>query len=69
MHFCEIILKYGHLPKKRCRFKVLAAILYSSGIILAIMVKRHVRNIPLELFQNKAIDLGVDVISRLFSIF
>ena len=50
-HFCEIILKSGHLPKRRYCFKVF--LLFRSGChfvewqgkILAILVKGHKRNI------------------------
>ena len=51
-HFCEIILKSGHWPWRRCHLKVfllvLAAILFWG--VEPISVKGHPRNISVKLF-------------------
>ena len=45
-HFCEIILKSGHWPRRRCCLKVFyfssgGHFVQQSGIILAILVKGY----------------------------
>ena len=65
--FCEIILKSGPWPRRRCCLKsflffALDAILFSgTGTILAISVEGHSRNIPVTLFQTPLTGLGGDV--------
>ena len=56
-HFCEIILKLGHWPRRRCRLKVFFFIFSFGGdfvqqsrTILAILVESHPRNISVKLF-------------------
>ena len=64
----EIILKWAHWPRRRCRFKCFS--IFSSGghfvqrsrTILAILVKGHPRNIPVKLFWNLPTGLGGDVV-------
>ena len=68
-HFCEIILKSGHWPMRKCHLKVFS--IFSSGghivqwskTILAILVEGHPSNISV-IFFNRAIGLGGDVIRR-----
>ena len=60
-HFCEIILKSGHLPSRRFRLNLfsildLAAILISGTIL----VDGFPRNISVKVILNRAIGLGVD---------
>ena len=50
-HFCKIIFKSDHWSRGSCYLNVflfiaLAAILFSSGLILAILVEGHPRNNP-----------------------
>ena len=57
-HFCEIILKLGHWPRRICCLKGFYLFIFlfcghfvqHSGIILAILVGGHVRNISVKLF-------------------
>ena len=58
-HFCGIILKSGHWPKRRCHLKLFFFFsIFSSGdhfvqrnrTILAILVEGHSRNISVKLF-------------------
>ena len=53
-YFCEIILKSGHWPRRRCGLNVfpfLALVaIFSAGTILAIFVEGHLRNISMKLF-------------------
>ena len=61
-HSCEIILKSGHWPKRRCRLKVFffffffsifssgSHFVHRSGTILAILVEGYPRNISVKLF-------------------
>ena len=54
--FCEIILKSGHWPRRRCHLKFLS--IFSSGghfvqwsrMILATLVECHPRNASVKLF-------------------
>ena len=58
-HFCEIISKSVHRFSRRSRLKLFS--IYSpgghfvqqSGTVSAILVDSHLRNIPVELFQNR----------------
>ena len=73
-HFCGIILKSAYWPWRRCRFTCFS--IFSSGghfvqrsrTILAILIKGHPRNIPVQLFLNRTFGLGGDVVKG-FSIF
>ena len=55
-HFCEIILKSGYWPGRRCHLKVflflalVAIFVQCGGTILAILVEGHPRKISMELF-------------------
>ena len=55
-HFCEILLKSAHRPRRRCRLKGFSIFSFDghfvqrSGTILAILVESHPRNISVKLF-------------------
>ena len=62
-HFCEIILKSVHWPRRRFLFLSLVANLFSGAEpFLAILVEGHPRNTPVKLFLKPGIDLGGDVV-------
>ena len=67
-HFCEIILKADHWPKRKCCLNVFFSIFSSgghfvqpSGTILAYLVECYSRNISVKLFENWSIGQGVHV--------
>ena len=55
-HFCEIILKSAHWPRRKCGLNVFSIFRFDghfvqrSGTILAILVESHPRNISVKLF-------------------
>ena len=55
-HFCEIILKSAHWPRRRCRLKGFSIFSFDghfvrrSRTVLAILVEGHPMNIPVKLF-------------------
>ena len=57
-YFCEIILKSGHWPRRRCHLKVFSIFSFGghsvqqSRTILAVLLEGHPRNILLKLFYN-----------------
>ena len=67
-HSCEIISKSVNGFSRRSRLKLIS--IYSpgghlvprSGIVLAILVEGHPRNIPVKLFQNPSSGSGEEVV-------
>ena len=61
-HFCEIILKLAHWPRRCCLkgFSIFSSggqFVQRSGTILAILVEGHSRNISVKLFWNWPVGL------------